>query len=77
MYSCYLLLDRQTSPASGNVIQMGKGYVQWQEAVDTDLKSHFEAAFARIVCFSPTQAVLGMTGANDLIGLRPSYECAG
>ena len=41
--------DRQTSPASGNVIQMGKGYVQWQEAAGTDLGSHFESAFARIV----------------------------
>ena len=43
-------LPSQTSPASGLVNQMGKGYVQWEEIAGTDLQSHFEAAFARLVC---------------------------
>ena len=40
---------RQTGPASGTVQQMGKGYTQWREIAGTDLRVHFEAAFARAV----------------------------
>jgi hexokinase len=36
-----------TSAASGKIQQMGKGYTQWMSIADTDLKSHFDAAFMR------------------------------
>jgi len=37
----------QTSLNSGWVQEMGKGYETWNEIAGTDLKGHFEAAFAR------------------------------
>jgi len=37
----------QTSLASGEVKQMGKGYEMWSELAGTDLKAHFESAFSR------------------------------
>ena len=40
---------RQTSPSSGLVRQMGKGYKQWSSIAGTDLKEHFHSAFARKV----------------------------
>ena len=44
-------MSRQTSRASGDVQKMGKGYKQWAEIAGTDLKSHFDAAFARRVSY--------------------------
>ena len=64
--------DSQTSPASGQVNQMGKGYVQWQEIAGTDLQSHFEAAFARLVCVGG----ICLTSAYLSSGTTAVYECS-
>lgn len=37
----------QTSLSSGYIGQMGKGYEMWSELANTDLKQHFDEAFAR------------------------------
>jgi hexokinase len=39
----------QTSLSSGNVLTMGKGFAISDEIAGTDLRQHFDAAFARRV----------------------------
>ena len=57
------LFRSQTSPASGKVNQMGKGYVQWKEIAGTDLKSHIEAGFSRKVCSAGLE--VGCSGSTN------------